>query len=282
MAKQGSMVSDDSNQIRIYKPTVDRYKLKMLVYGPPGVGKTSFAVTANLHEMTAPALLLNVEGGVLSVTDPSVLGLDTPPDTIDITSYADLEPVFWFLAGGDHQYQTVIIDSLSELQIRNIDHVVQRQLNRMASSGAKRDGIDDVWVEDYGKSTQQLRRWVRNFRDLPMHVIMTCHHAVSVDKLKEETVHPALTPKLRTSVVGYMDIVAYMYTSSKQNDAGEDTGEITRHMLCRPLGLSKWMAKDRSPGQRLGTVVDNPSVPKVMQLILGTNTITSKENTSNA
>jgi hypothetical protein len=250
----------DRPAIRIYKPNIGKYLLKLLVYGQPGVGKTSLLATANLHPLTAPILIINVEGGMLSVSDASVLGLKEAPDVTDLRSFDDLERIFWFLAKGDHPYKSVGLDSLSELQMVNLDSVVSQMVGKAGRSGSKRDNLDDVWLEDYGTSTQQLRRVVRQFRDLPMHVFAVCAEATSQDKDKNESAHPALTPKLRSSVLAYMDVVGYQFIKTE----GDKT---TRCLLTQPY--DKWVSKDRSPGQRLGQVVDEPSIPKIMDLILG-------------
>jgi hypothetical protein len=67
--------------------------------------------------------------------------------------------------------------------------------------------------------------------------------------------------------MGYMDIIGYMYVDTEAEEEAEETeAETPRRLLCRPFG--KWVAKDRSPGQRLGLVVEDPSIPVIVDRIL--------------
>ena len=95
------------------------------------------------------------------------------PDTVDFSGFEMLQQIFSFLARGDHKYKTVVVDSLSELVKFNLDYIITKK----RGEGGKNKDEDDVYLEDYGTMTKQMRRIVRMFRDLPMHVIFTCHDA---------------------------------------------------------------------------------------------------------
>jgi len=254
-------------QINVYRASVENYWLKMLIYGKPGSGKTTLGATADDHKLTKNVLFLNAEGGLLSVTNR-----EPTPLAVDINSYQDMEDIFWWLANEEYKedkldINTVVIDSGTEIQNMNLESIVKDKMGQKTRQGKERTGIDDVWLEDYGDSTTQLRRMYRRFRDLPMHVIITCLEGRTQDKDKTEQVHPLMTPKLRESICGYVDIVGYLYTDEKEGDDGNNKTE--RKMLCQEYG--KFFAKDRSPLGKLGMIMTNPTMPKIMNKLIGGN-----------
>src|SRR5660397_278628 len=68
---------------------------KVVVYGPPGAGKTTFGATF------PDALILSAESGLLSIRDKDI-------DTWTIDKWEDLEEAFGFLRRGEHEYKTAV------------------------------------------------------------------------------------------------------------------------------------------------------------------------------
>ena len=127
-------------------------RLKILVYGESGVGKTTLARTTPDQPGT---LIISAEGGLLSLADQTI-------DYIDITAegepMAALASVYHWLAGGEHTYRWIFIDSISELA-------------EVCLAGALKANADGRAA--YGDLASTMRQWVKAFRDLPMHVVMT-------------------------------------------------------------------------------------------------------------
>lgn len=118
-------------------------------------------------------------------------------------------------------------------------------------------------LPDYGSNTNQMRKIIRAFRDLPMNIIFTAlAKEVKDDITGEVYIRPALTDKLTEDTLGYMDIVGYYYT--RQNK--DDETKLDRILQVQPF--KNRTAKDRSG--RLGNGLINPTFKRIMGLITGT------------
>src|SRR5664279_4519692 len=71
---------------------------KVVVYGPPGAGKTTFGATF------PDTLILSAESGLLSVRDQDI-------DVWEVGTWEDIEEAFRYLHTEKHNYKTVVLDS---------------------------------------------------------------------------------------------------------------------------------------------------------------------------
>lgn len=242
----------------------EKPRINALIYGRQGCGKTTFAATANDHKDMANALFLNVEGGLLSVAGRGDV------QAIDIRDITTFEQVFWQLINKDKAFadiKTVVIDSGSELQSVSLQQIVSEAI---ADPRKKRDDPDSIEIGDYGKSSAQLKRLFRWFRDSPYHVIVTALPSYVFPRgNREENQQPTdcmpqFTAKLAEAVMGYMDFVWYLYVDADGN----------RKMLTQERGI--YRAKTRGPrfAEALGQVVDDPNLPNLYNMLLKTETTT--------
>lgn len=221
-------MTDSIGGILIEKPEARMGYINALFYGAPGVGKTVLAGSADAVPEMRPVLLIDVEGGTLSLrsTFPEV-------DVVRVQTWDDMQRVYGALYDGTHDYKTVVLDSLTEIQKFSMYNI----MNGLLKKEPDRDP-DVPGMREWGKNIEQMRRLVRAFRDLPMHTIFTALVAYEKDnKTGVVQARPSLSGKLSGEVAGFVDLVLYMYTKLVDQ-------RIIRLMLTQ--GTDRQVAKDRS------------------------------------
>jgi len=230
--------------------------LNILIYGEPGVGKTVLAGSASVVDGMSPVLLLDVEGGTMSLTQQY-----GKVDVVRIHKWIDLQKVYNQLYGGDHPYKTVVMDSLSEAQKLSMTDIMAK---------AVKDDPDldrDVpTMRAWGQNLEQMRRFTRGLRDLPMNVIFTALVETDKNNKGKTAYRPLFQGKTKGEVPGFMDIVAYYYMVQK--------GDNTYRMLLTQQ-TDTVIAKDRS--NRLPKLLESPTMQEIYNHITGN----TSENTNN-
>lgn len=238
--------------------------LKILIYGQPGVGKTSLAASSSLVETMSPVLFVSAECGHLAISEDVPELVDAGRITATpFQGFGELDVLLAWLERGDHTYKTIVFDSLSDVQ----ESMAQMWSDRLAPNAP--GGLPDVVEEEkvtlrvIKHTTNGLRERLRAMRDLPMHVIWVAAEAdtASDPNSRAFSRFPALYPKLRMSAIGYVDVVARLYIA-----AGEAGGpDATRLLLCWPTADT--VAKDRSPAGKLGRLIKEPTMQKIWSAI---------------
>ena len=279
-------IKNKLNQQTINVSTEDDY-LKMLVYAQGGIGKTVLSATASQldgdtlfisAERGTKSIRLKKWVDRIDLNKIHVVGMDNFIDFNDYYEflYDHVEMVKQYdryRKSGDNAnaskmieaiwkqqsdeprekgqmpriYRTVVIDSLTEVQRRSLDRIVDTRTGQ-ANPGSITRGVkfenNRTTLQDYGDNTQQMRKLVRAFRDLDMNVIFTALEAEVQDEMTGKvTVRPALTDKLWQDVNGYVDIVARMFTATKDK-------QVERKIAFQPYG--NYTAKDRTGALGMG------------------------------
>jgi hypothetical protein len=223
--------------------------INALIYGPPGSGKTHLFGTAGLHPDLHPALLLDVEGGMMTLR--GVKGVDVLP----VRSVDELLQKHEELRKDDSGYYKVVgIDTLNELQDIDMKFVLNQR-------NQKRPDLKDdpPSMREWGLCRDHMRRIVRAFRDLPMHTIFLAHSDTSKDE-EITSYAPMLPGKLQKELPGFVDIVGYLSSDSRQQGK-----EVFIERKLQFANTKRVMAKDRS--RALGDVLENPTLPLMWELI---------------
>lgn len=135
---------------------VSAQHIKVLVHGAAGAGKTRLCGTTG-----GTPLIINAEGGLLSLAGQEL-------DVFSIKGLGDLNSAYEFLVAGNHKYDWVCLDSISE-----IAEVVLAYEKEQTKDPRKA----------YGEMQDTMTSILRKFRDLPMNV----YFAAKQSKVKDET-----------------------------------------------------------------------------------------------
>ncbi len=234
--------------------------LSTTIHAESGIGKSWFVDTA-----PAPRLILDVEGGSKftpsqpkvhwdPITGPPPLGQETI--VVMLRNFKDMQYSYQWLNSGQHDIQSVGLDSITELQKRCKDAI------REAES------ITQFRIQDWGTLLDDMELLVRQFRDLWMHPVrpVPVLTVVATTVRGDDGVYrPDVQGKLKGSLPYYTDVVGFLYP-----EANPDTGKMDRKMLVQPA--PGFIAKDRT--DRLGTVLTNPAIPTMLDMIYGPDTTT--------
>jgi len=235
--------------LAISKVSIQEPSANILIFGESGAGKTTLAGSADAVPEMRKVLILDIEGGLLSLKDryPNV-------DSVRIKTWSDLQSVYDELYAGAHGYKTIILDSLTEAQKMSMDTVMRKLVEMHEERDADVPGI-----REWNINIEQTRKFVRALRDLPVTTIFTAlakqdkNQKTGVTKTK-----PSLSGKVADEVAGFLDIVAYLYTK-------EVDGEQKRVLLSH--ATQDTIAKDRT-GKLEQTILD-PTMFTIWNAIKG-------------
>lgn len=205
-------------------------RLKILVFGEPGSGKTYLART-----IKEPTLVISAEAGLLSLRDKSIdvidITLDDNGQSIPKDKRIDrLGEVYAYLITEEakKKYKWIFIDSLTE-----INQNLMEKLN--VEFPDRKDTLPM-----YGENSKRMRSLVKSFRDLTEYnVVFTALSEIDKDENNQRFTGISLVGSFSTKISAFFDEVFYLHV---HKDA--ETGVSTRQLITEKS--DKLVAKDRS------------------------------------
>lgn len=252
MAKQTKKSAIASVKNRIVPVSDASPYVKALLYGRNGSGKTRTAATG------PKCLLIDIEEeGTKSIR--SYPGVEVFP----AKTWEDIVWAYWYLRSGEHDYETVVLDTLTMMQ--NV--CMRRVLKESSDRDPARDAKLATWKE-YGKVGIMVGEYLLFYRNLPMHVIFTAQEReTEMENEEGETsslVVPDMSPKPRSVATGSVDFIGRVYkrqVRSVNKRTKKETKAWRTLMLTGPH--ERYLTKDQSG--MLGRITANPSVPLLIE-----------------
>jgi hypothetical protein len=205
---------------------LENEKLRGVVYGDYGVGKTTAATSF------PKPLVVDTDAGLISVAlHGRVL------EKFDPTGYKDLENLYLYIKSNADRYESIIIDSFTELQRSLLDEIVDDGATRDKAKGNLNSITRFVPEQgEYLANQRQLRRILDAFRRLDKHVILTAGVRMRGQQRTPDCAPGAL------SIIGYWSsFIGEIVTHAESADA-----PLERYIVFEPT--EQRIAKSRFTG----------------------------------
>lgn len=204
-------------------------RLKILVYGQSGAGKTYLART-----IEEPTLVISAESGLLSLSGANI-------DVLDITTdddgklipaalrFSQMQKAYQYLLTEEakQKYKWIFIDSLTEVSQNLIESLLPEFPDRK-----------DALVM-YGENFKRMRNMIKAFRDIPHYnIVFTALAEEEKDQNGKRYHGVSMIGKMSSQLPSFLDEVFYLHTFS------DDDNVLKRRLVTQPT--DKAVAKDRS------------------------------------
>jgi len=235
--------------------------MSILVHADTKVGKSTFGATA-----PKPMLLLDAEAAYRFLPGNKVFWdpmKDAPPQhdgsweicVVIVREYTTMVRAFEWLNSGQHPFRSVVVDSISEIQKRLKDSL--RTLDEQMDQ------------RKWGQVLDHMEWLVRGLRDLTEHPTHPIEAIVltSMTTQRDGKWRPYVQGQLAVTMPYFLDVIGYMFVQEIPNEDPTQPGRKIRRLLVSPH--PQFEAGERVQG-RLGEIVDEPTVPTMLDKVFGT------------
>lgn len=246
--------------------------LSVLVFGASKAGKSTLAATA-----PGPKLLLDSEAAFKFLPGNKVMWdpkTQKPPKAdgtwdicvVPVLTYEDMVSAYQYLKLGQHEFKSVLVDSVSELQVKLIDQIV---------------GPDQIKMQQWGQLLRSMTDMLRGLRDLTMHPTNPIEAVVLTAMAKEVNgkYKPFLQGQASTILPYLYDVVGFLRMEEWPNQDPTQPPHKLRRMYIEATDFAE--AGERVQG-RLGSIVEQGdlNIETMLDKVYGAAVPTTNETTA--
>ena len=206
-----------------------------LLYGPAGIGKTTFASRAD------KALIFNLENGLKGIPLKDIGAFATSP----ITSFDDFEDLFKKFAKAE-KFKTVVVDSVTKLEDMMIRDICEKE--------NKASLADFGYGAGYAKFQAKgslLCEWIHDLKSAGKNVILIAHEKVETFQDPEAEAYDrwncSLDKRIAESLKATVDHVFYMHEEKviQETKSGRNKSKLRNRRLIQTRATGGVVAKTR-------------------------------------
>ena len=230
-------------EARIFDVSKGSPYVRLLAYARNGVGKTRLGAS-----FPDPLIIDINEEGTRSAEKGKVFPAKT---------WSDIAAIYWYLQKGDHPYETVVIDTITQMQVLAMRRTMKEKEERDPEADPKQPRI-----QDYGKANTMMGEMLLMFRNLPMHVVFLAQERIvgDAEEGELEVAMPDLPNGSRKHAMGAVGIIGRLY----QREVKDKNTKKTKWAVCMLVGPhEEYETKDRT--NNLGRIVLNPTGDKIIK-----------------
>lgn len=231
--------------------TLASERMRMLVYGEFGRGKTTFAST-----FPTP-LIIDTNGGLVSIALKGYEG-----ETFEPAGYEDLEGLYFWIKDHSADFDTIVIDSLDSLCYLLMDEITDDAVLFKKNEGKKVSMRMQFVPEqgDYFASQRQMNRFLVGLRQLGKHIVIT-----SSLRHKNGRTSPNVSDGMERVVCDFVSVTGELIIL---DEIAEDDDDAELFEGCRVLLTNESNARaTKSRLESIKPYVVEPTFDKLWSLI---------------
>jgi hypothetical protein len=240
--------------------------VRVAYYGDPGSGKTTaVAGAARLGKISVAKAEEGLYAKPLRKLGVPVKNIIPQADCSFDALIAHAGQLRSDLAEDPKSWAAFSLDTVTELASQwvsaEVDRRIQKEMRKISSAEEYTKKPFNTERDDYGVATQQFRRMLRAFADLPAHVAYTAHVRRDVDEDSGTVAYgPSLFPAMQADLMGHVSILIWARVAGEYDDGRPIHIGQTR-------GTGKYKSKDRL--NALPRTLVNPSLDRVVGYVNG-------------
>jgi AAA domain-containing protein len=242
--------------------SLDQERLKIIVFGESGVGKTYFGANA------PRPLFISTDDGMITA---AIAGLE--PLYKEPTGYADLEQLYWWAKENSAEFDTIVWDSITTGQRLLIDEIHDDGLATGKEVKPVMRWVPEI--SEYQAVQRQLARILTDLRRLNKHLILTAGVKIPGKHVGVSKRQPDVSAGVASVLTHWASVIGELVVVDR-TAKGEPIDPPRRVLLTAPQSDRETKTRFRS----LLPMVADPTFDKIWSAVRGEYAQTEANNKS--